>query len=788
MKEIYIKKLLLFCCFLFAFIGVTIAQQHTLTISSTQDTLTSSYALSISQVGEMEYAPPLTKALYTQSTLACDTLVSPDAAGKIVLIDRGTCAFLIKYEAAVKAGAAGVIICNNDTVNANTGIVITGLALTTNPIPLFATSYNACKSIKASLSSSDSLEVSISPSGCPTPREYDPSVFWGHLPGQGDFSNGKGDWVVNKTGADNESFAFYSNNRPMTGAFNGGTAIFTSPTVCNGVAAFSFVKYNLLNNPTLAGPPYYFSSAELISPTIDCSGKEFVAMEFYMINHRLNGDVSYAFSTDDGETWSEPVELERTTIVTSGVADKVLISLLDFANQPKCKVKFIADGDFYFFMLDDVTFIDKKVFDMTISKDYYGSARNYATPFNQVEETYFTLDIENTGNVPTENVAVALDIFDYTTDEPILVYTDTINYGSVEPGVRDADRIFATTFTPEEKEAYYVAAYTLLADSVELDGDTEAFVDFETTKNVFSKMPVDPELINGWKLGSDNFISGASFYKIKKGTWPDGQPITLDKGLASAAVNISSEGANTTAILSFDVYKWVDTNQDTFVIQGEERTLLASGSIIIEDGVDTVSIELFDPLDPSKKVVLPNEEMNLIAVVSISPIDETGTNWFIGSNNPFQGDNLGRYHSYTAALADINSGGAVWSGSFYGVGTADDIATRDLEQTTLTIFSPLYFSDVEIVSNKELNTSLKINAYPIPAVTNINVDLSFEKTQDYANIIITDMTGKLVHVEKYVNIQARNLNVDVSRFAAGVYNLRVVTENGFNTQNFSVVK
>ncbi|MBK8388416.1 MAG: hypothetical protein IPL23_03625 [Saprospiraceae bacterium] len=47
--------------------------------------------------------------------------------------------------------------------------------------------------------------------------------------------------------------------------------------------------------------------------------------------------------------------------------------------------------------------------------------------------------------------------------------------------------------------------------------------------------------------------------------WPDGQPITLDKGYAAAYVNATA-GSNATTIVTYDVYKWVDLNQDTFLV------------------------------------------------------------------------------------------------------------------------------------------------------------------------------------------------------------------------------
>ena len=299
-------------------------------------------------------------------------------------------------------------------------------------------------------------------------------------------------------------------------------------------------------------------------------------------------------------------------------------------------------------------------------------------------------------------------------------------------------------------------------------------------------MPDDIDILNAWGSTDDTYVSAANLYQVKTGQWPNGQGIVLDKGRGGAT--IVTNGVSS-AIVSYDVYKWEDMNQDTFIVQGNERTLLATGSTIIDGSVDSITIDLYDPLDPSKKVVLPNEDMNLLGVFSVSPLDATGLRVYMNSVNPFQGDNDGLYHGYASALGKLNSGGtSIWTGSFEGNGTGDDLLTRDFVQTSLTYYAPLYFSAFDPVSNKELNTSLKINAYPVPAVTNMNVDLSFDKSQEYTNVVITDMSGRIVHLERFVNIQSKNLNIDVSRFAAGVYNLRVVTENGFNSQNFSVVK
>ena len=69
--------------------------------------------------GTADFAPlrtPVTADAATPSDpLACTALPPSSLSGKIALIDRGTCAFVIKVKNAQDAGAVGVIIINNTT-------------------------------------------------------------------------------------------------------------------------------------------------------------------------------------------------------------------------------------------------------------------------------------------------------------------------------------------------------------------------------------------------------------------------------------------------------------------------------------------------------------------------------------------------------------------------------------------------------------------------------------------------------------------------------------------------
>ncbi|MCB0519466.1 MAG: T9SS type A sorting domain-containing protein [Lewinellaceae bacterium] len=80
----------------------------------------------------------------------CQTLLN-DMTGKIALIDRGECAFVLKAQEAQAAGAIAVIICNNDVANPDQIRGMAGDDMGTLSIPAAMVSYNNCSLIKAEL-------------------------------------------------------------------------------------------------------------------------------------------------------------------------------------------------------------------------------------------------------------------------------------------------------------------------------------------------------------------------------------------------------------------------------------------------------------------------------------------------------------------------------------------------------------------------------------------------------------------------------------------------------------
>ncbi len=80
----------------------------------------------------------------------CEMILN-DVNGKIALIDRGECGFVVKAQSAQDAGAIAVIICNNNTAAPNNLQYMGGTDPGTLTIPTAMISYNSCQTIKAEL-------------------------------------------------------------------------------------------------------------------------------------------------------------------------------------------------------------------------------------------------------------------------------------------------------------------------------------------------------------------------------------------------------------------------------------------------------------------------------------------------------------------------------------------------------------------------------------------------------------------------------------------------------------
>ena len=146
------------------------------------------------------------------------------------------------------------------------------------------------------------------------------------------------------------------------GAYFGTQSSMNSPSQANGVALFDS---DYMDNGGTQGAFGMGSSpaphkGELISPRIDLTGCTNsvinVKFESYFRNYQIT-ELSVAISTDDGATWSAPVDYNTaaTNDVFRGIKNCTFPTVTaGVTNLTQCRMKLVFNGDYYYAMVDDI--------------------------------------------------------------------------------------------------------------------------------------------------------------------------------------------------------------------------------------------------------------------------------------------------------------------------------------------------------------------------------------------------------------------------------------------------
>ncbi len=708
----------------------------------------------------------------------CEALVN-DVSGKIAVIDRGTCAFVDKANNANAAGAIALLVCNNQDGDP---IVMTGDAPDVT-IPCYMASQADCEVIKMSMASG-TVNVTFEERARECPVTYGPEVFWGHEPGQGDFSvpfSESGWQSVNTEPLDRDDVQWSNeaDGTPLHPEYFGSGDVLDSPSECNGTAQFSFVGYAVADGNL--SQPYTTYGAELISPIIDCSGKEFVVLDFYQAYNRLNGTCRFAYSIDGGDTW-ETMDVEHLGVVNEEVdMRKVSLPLGALDNQPNCRIKFIASGDFYYWNIDDVVMKSGKIYDIRAEPDFYATAPNYLAPYHQADAVPFLIDLRNTGNQDLD-VEVKVEV----SKDGNIVHEQTLPYGIVEAGADADNRAFPQMYTPDAGVGEYTIKYTVISNSGDDDDanntqeTTFILTDEDPAGTIMSKLPIDYANLGNWGIPGEHNRSFGNFYRFPNGTAENGAMYTLDT--VYAGISQDEDNIDMLGFLEAHVYKWIDLNDDR-ICNPAERTQIGTGTLFdIANGV--TAIPLNDVNDEDAKVMLDLQDGEGIIVMLHMNSFNTGVTW-----RPRAISAPGETLNSVATVLAYDSLGVFNFMSMDATGSSfDDVATRNFEASgQLTYYTPISLSTVNSTSN-EFNETFSLNVFPNPTAELLNVNFNFEEQMDYAAIQITDNTGKFVRGMKYDNISAREVSIDVSDLNAGMYNVVIQTPKGFTSKQFTVVK
>lgn len=149
-----------------------------------------------------------------------------------------------------------------------------------------------------------------------------------------------------------------------------------SPSLSNGIAIFDS---DFMDNDSTASVGAGSSPAQhrgaLISPRIDLTGytDSGLVVKFfsqYVANGRNTNELSVSMSTDDGATWSTPIDYRM--LQDEDVAGFVSVPMptvtAGVTNLTQCRIRFIFDTYYYYASIDDVSIEIAPNYDIAIGK------------------------------------------------------------------------------------------------------------------------------------------------------------------------------------------------------------------------------------------------------------------------------------------------------------------------------------------------------------------------------------------------------------------------------------
>jgi len=738
--------------------------------------------------GELVRAMDDTATGDTLSSEICNPITT-DVNGKIAVVDRGSCSFKTKVLNAQNAGAIGIVICNSEPESSEDGgtfrMADDDSILDEITIP----------SVLLSLEDCQDFEIALPITGTLRPASTGPRVIWGDQAGQGDFNGGLNDWTTNTVscnGAESDAEVWIWNADAIAnrGSFGAGAQPVASPTACNGAMVFDS---DFLDNEGLAqsgdasdpafgsGPCPSIQIAELISPTIDLSSSDVttISLSFYQNAREFDSQYFVGYSIDGGTTWTD-IEI-NTEIGGNSLIDAEdvfqVISMPELAGQSNVKVRFRMVGNYYYWIIDDVKIVEGFSNELEVVDVFYtpASARQ---PASQVvfDPFYFAADITNNGTAEQTNVQLFAEVWKLTDDLALeeLIFIDSSLYEVIPVGV-DTTLEIVDLWTPTIGPGIYAIIYTVLqeeTDQVILNNDDNYI--FEITETTYAKdLFTSDEQIAGLGRLSRDFgdesltHAYACAYSIGADTREE---FFLDNISWSSALP-EAEGVldgNSVEVYLAEVSESVDADYDNFNFTSTDfsadgqLTIIGEQEFDFPDGSGQGGILFSTNLNNNTDEAITGEEP-----ISLVP----GTRYFAMTR--YTGASSYLYQVYAIDITYRFLSGLLfldrWYSGYAGNGFAP-IIRMELSMTVAAEDTPL-----------PDNT---MNVFPNPATSVVQAQFDFEANTD-ATVTLATIEGKVI---EYRNLSLLNqtISFNTSNLAAGMYLMRVRTDEGSKTVKFLV--
>ena len=277
-----------------------------------------------------------------------------------------------------------------------------------------------------------------------------------------------------------------------------------SPTVADGFAIFDASWWDNPNLPCNAsnigtGPAPGPHTAMLTSPVINLSGVDFPVLEFNQYYRKSTGNSFVEYSVNDGPF----VQLFQNNIAVGQATTRDDHRRLYFpsnvANVSNLRIRFVFDGLYYFWMLDDIRIIDASANDMKVESATYGDfdffAPEHATGFEEMEYSRYPVELapllkfsavaENFGYNLQTNVKLKASVIRLSDNATLVENISDESFNFQQGAVQE---LRAGSFQMPSVIGQYKVRYEITQteeDAVPENSITELF--FDITEDIYSR-------------------------------------------------------------------------------------------------------------------------------------------------------------------------------------------------------------------------------------------------------------------------------------------------------------
>jgi hypothetical protein len=556
------------------------------------------------------------------------------------------------------------------------------------------------------------------------------------------------DWVNGGTNEGMEVWMWSDNVAAVTGL--------PEPDFAATSAANGFMLFNSDAN----GEANPHDAQVTTAAPIDCSAAPQVFLQFEAQYAHFYGPTASVGVSTDGMVFTYYTVFADVGQQEVTPASIVTLELPEAAMQPEVWIQFRWQGEWeYAWKIDDIGLFDSDVtpsVDFALG-DFFYSPASFAQPILQIatDTMIFDADVANTGGGELTNVTVTGTI---TAEDGTVLFTD-VSTMDVVPADSTVNFLFDNSFSPDALElGVYNFNYDVTADQIDPNpGDNSGTELFLVTEDLWSK---DNATTTGSRPGNGGDYLMGNVYTSSSNLMPETR--FFNNIIFNAAVNAADAplaGKEATIILARVNNDEVDAGWNSFDVNADLTTnegldLLAFVPHVFEG--DNFALQTVELLDFDGEAIAIEPGTRYIAALQ-----------YAGENNViFQGvaDDIDYFQISTILFT------TQW---FLGGFGEDNAATVRL--TTRGLVSA---EDTPLPAES-------MTLFPNPTSENIALDINLENT-GLANILMMDMTGKIMQVKEYDNLANGTYNFDVSSYPNGIYMARLVTADGSRTIKFTV--